>query len=138
MGLQTPLSHVPSIMLPYNDQMTFIQRFHNLIVSSYLWIYRKSVLPLHDQMAQQYFSGNFQYKTIAEHIVNKYIHLKDYSPLPPVEELERSISVMLINNHPSIFPLRPKMPGMVDIFGAGLVKQKPLATDLQVYSHNKI
>lgn len=135
MGLQTPLSHVPSTMLPYNDQMTFIQRFYNVIVSTYQWIVRKVVLSLHDQMAQQYFTGILNNKFYRAIVFD--IHFKDYSPLPSVEELERSIALILINSHPSIFPVRPKMPGMVDILGAGLSEPKPLPNDIQVkeYMH---
>lgn len=61
----------------------------------------------------------------------------DLQPMPSVEELEKSISIILINSHRSISPPRPGMPGLIDIAGAGIRSPKPLPADIQVSYKNK-
>lgn len=57
MGLLTPISHVPSSLIGYSDEMTFSQRVYNVIVSGYQWYKRKYFfLPLQEEMAKEYFS----------------------------------------------------------------------------------
>lgn len=56
--------------------------------------------------------------------------------MPSVEELEKSISIMLINSHRSLSPPRPGMPGLINIAGAGIRPPKPLPTDIQVTYKN--
>ncbi len=58
--------------------------------------------------------------------------LAGLQPLPSVEELEKSISVMLVNSHISVSPPRPSMPGLINIGGAGIRPPKALPVDIQV------
>lgn len=56
MGLLTPLSHVPHMLLPYGDDMTYSERVQNVILSLYDWYYRTFVaLPKQNEIAQKYF-----------------------------------------------------------------------------------
>lgn len=57
-----------------------------------------------------------------------HVHFSHLSNMPTIKELEKSISVILVNNHIGIFNSRPIMPGMIDIAGAHIrwpLKQLP-------------
>lgn len=63
MGLMTPWTFVPHHILSYNDDMTYSQRFYNIILSLYDWWYREwIVLPQQDVIAQRHFG----------HLVSEY------------------------------------------------------------------
>lgn len=92
-GLLTPVSHVPDSYLGFNDNMTFMQRFHNTIVSIGMWaLHRFVYLSNQSELAEKHFS---------------YL-----SPLPSLDDLRKNISLMLVNTHRSILPPRPSMPGV--------------------------
>lgn len=79
-------------MLPYTDNMSFFERWHNAIISFYDEIIRRFVyLPAEQKLTKKYFS-----------------HLE---PLPSLNELLKSISVMFVNTHRALSPPRPAMPG---------------------------
>lgn len=67
--------------------------------------------------------GNFQ---------NIQFFVKEFGPLPSIQELEKSISVVFVNTHRSLIPPRPTMPGMIDIAGAHVRPPKTLPNDIQV------
>lgn len=95
-GLRTPLSIVPHWMLSFTDDMSFFQRWYNLMISLYDEAVRKFVyLPVQEQFARKYFA-----------------HLE---PLPALDDLLHSVSVVLINTHRALSPPRPTMPGNVFI-----------------------
>jgi glucuronosyltransferase len=115
MGLLTPWSFVPHPVLLYTDKMSFFQRCHNTILSlTDMFLRKYRYLPKQDKLVRQYF------QTMPE-------------PLPSVHELEKSISVMLINNHISTNPPRPSMPGLVNVGGAHIKSPKPLPKDIQEF-----
>lgn len=79
-------------MLPYSDNMSFLQRWHNAIISTYEWIVRKYVyIPNEEELAKKYFA-----------------HL---APLPTMDRLMNNISVILVNTHRALSPPRASMPG---------------------------
>lgn len=52
----TPLSHVPHMLLPYGDDMTYTERLHNVMLSLLDWYYRTYVtLPKQNEIARRYF-----------------------------------------------------------------------------------
>lgn len=56
MGLLTPISHVPHMLLPYGDEMTYSERIFNVILSLYDWWFRNwDTLPKQNEIAQRYF-----------------------------------------------------------------------------------
>lgn len=57
-------------------------------------------------------------------------------PLPHVHDLERNISLMLINSHRSVDLPRPSMPGLIDVGGAHIQPAKPLPLDIQNFLDN--
>lgn len=78
-------------MLSYTDNMTFVERWYNTAVSVYEMLLRYFVhFPSHNQIAQTHFG-----------------HL---GPLPTIEEVNRNVSLILVNTHRSLAPPKPAMP----------------------------
>lgn len=118
-GLMTPYSFVPHALSYSTDRMTFFERVENLFVSLYDAIGRKFYyLPKQNQIAREAFES---------------LENQQGGRLPSVEELERKISVHLVNSHPALSYPRPKMPGMIDIAGIHIGKTKPLPQDIQTF-----
>ncbi|BFF96300.1 UDP-glucuronosyltransferase 2B20 [Drosophila madeirensis] len=116
MGILTPWSVIPHLLLSHTDQMTFSQRAYNAYISLYDAVMRRwFYLPKMQEMAEKYFKG----------VIN--------GSLPHVHDLERNISLMLINSHRSVDLPRPSMPGLIDVGGAHIQPAKKLPEDLQSF-----
>ncbi|KAH8295862.1 hypothetical protein KR018_004803 [Drosophila ironensis] len=116
MGILTPWSVIPHLLLSHTDRMTFSQRAYNAYISLYDAVMRRwFYLPKMQELAEKYFQGVIQ------------------GPLPHVHDLERNISLMLINSHRSVDLPRPSMPGLIDVGGAHIQPAKPLPSDLQSF-----
>ncbi|XP_055638321.1 UDP-glycosyltransferase UGT5-like isoform X2 [Toxorhynchites rutilus septentrionalis] len=115
MGLLTPWSFVPHPVLSYTTEMTFAQRCYNLLLSLADAVIRKYYyMPRQDMLAKTSFAT-----------------IEGPESFPSVYELEKSISVMLINSHVSTSPARPSITGLVNVAGAHIQSAKPLPTDIQ-------
>ncbi|XP_062551806.1 UDP-glycosyltransferase UGT5-like [Armigeres subalbatus] len=115
MGLLTPWSFVPHMLLDYEDQMSIYQRTYNTLLSTIDYIGREFYyLPEQNKLANQIFSS------LAKH----------RGPLPNVQSLEKSISAMLVNSHPTLAKPRPSIVGVVNIAGAHIKPPKSLPQDL--------
>uniref|UniRef100_A0A182W6E0 Uncharacterized protein n=1 Tax=Anopheles minimus TaxID=112268 RepID=A0A182W6E0_9DIPT len=118
MGLQTPWSFVPHMILSYEDDMNFLQRAYNVLLSMCDSVYRNyKYLPQQDQLAREAFG---ELTTAPDR-------------LPSVTELEQSISVILVNSHPILSIPRPSIRGLVDIGGAHIRTPKPLPKELRIF-----
>lgn len=112
-GVLTPLAHVPSVYLPYSDEMTFFQRWHNVLFTFYDWTIRTILyMPLQARVLRKHFG-----------------HLES---IPSMGELLRSRSLIFINMHRAFAPPRPSM-NLVYIGGAHIKEPKPLPDDLQKF-----
>ncbi|XP_052866527.1 UDP-glucosyltransferase 2-like [Anopheles cruzii] len=117
MGLRTPLSFVPHMVFSYEDDMTYQERVYNVIVSMYDAFCRQHYyLPEQDQLAAQAFSS-----------------IAGSGTLPSVADLERSISLILVNSHPILSRPRPSIRGLVDIGGAHIRPARPLDPELRAF-----
>lgn len=58
--------------------------------------------------------------------------LQSTEPRPLITELEKNISIRLVNAHSSTSHPRPKMPGLINVAGAHIKDSKPLPSDIQV------
>lgn len=57
MGLLTPWSFVPNKLLPYSDNMNYVQRVYNVILSLYDWWFRDwAMLERQNEIAHRYFA----------------------------------------------------------------------------------
>ncbi|XP_065082698.1 UDP-glycosyltransferase UGT5-like [Ochlerotatus camptorhynchus] len=115
MGMMNMYSHVPHEFLPLMDKMTFPQRIYNTAVSMYEQTLRAFYyLPKQEAMAQQNFG-----------------HLK--GPLPKVTDLERQVSVVLLNSYYPLTTARARVPGMIQVGGLHIKEPKLLPADLQKF-----
>ncbi|XP_053693539.1 UDP-glycosyltransferase UGT5-like [Sabethes cyaneus] len=118
MGLLTPWSCVPHMLLDYESGMNFFQRGYNVFLSSVDYLLREYYyMPEMNKMAKEFFGG---------------LESKQGS-LPSVQSLEKSISVILINSHPTLAKPRPTMITLVDIAGAHIRPTKPLPRDIKQF-----
>ncbi|ETN60500.1 glucosyl/glucuronosyl transferase [Anopheles darlingi] len=119
MGLRTPLSFVPHMIFSYEDDMSTSERLHNLYISMYDAYYRQNYyLPKQNRIAQKAFAD------WASETGRK---------LPDIVNLEKSISVILVNSHPVLNRPRPTIRGLVDIGGAHIRPVQPLDPQLRVF-----
>lgn len=73
--------------------MTFFQRWFNVIVTAYDWLLRTfSYIPSENEFAQKYFA-----------------HL---APLPSISDLQKNVSIVLVNTHRALAPPKPSLPSM--------------------------
>ncbi|XP_031639549.1 UDP-glucuronosyltransferase 2B1-like [Contarinia nasturtii] len=113
-GLLTPISFVPHWMLPFSDNMTFYERFLNLILNAYDWAVRRyQFIPTEEEYVQKYFA-----------------HL---APLPSIDELHKNVSLVLVNSHRALSPPRPSMPSIISIGGAHIKPAEPLPKEIQTF-----
>ncbi|XP_059616624.1 UDP-glucosyltransferase 2 [Phlebotomus argentipes] len=117
-GFRAPASFIPHILLPYTDEMTLSQRAYNLFIS------------LCDRIVRRIFYIPAQNALLEKHF--KPLE-RSLGPLPTVQELEQSISVILFNSHAATSPARPEMPGHVKIGGIHIRDPKPLPAELQKF-----
>ncbi|XP_055541783.1 UDP-glycosyltransferase UGT5-like [Wyeomyia smithii] len=116
MGLLTSWSCVPHMLLDYESKMNFFQRVYNVVLSTVDYLVREYYyLPQMNKMAKEFFGGLE----------------KKQGFLPSVQSLEKSISVILINSHPTLAKPRPKMITLVDIAGAHIRPPKPLPHEMK-------
>lgn len=101
-------------MLPYTDDMSFFERWFNMIHSTIDWILRRWIhIPWQTEIAKKHFG-----------------HLGE---LPSIDDVMKNVSLIFINTHRSILPVRPTMPGIIFIGGAHVEQTKPLPIDLKKF-----
>uniref|UniRef100_A0A1L8EGM8 UDP-glucuronosyltransferase n=1 Tax=Haematobia irritans TaxID=7368 RepID=A0A1L8EGM8_HAEIR len=118
MGLLSPWAFVPHGFTDYSDRMTFKERFLNTYYSlaeDFLREYH--YFPLMDKMVQKYFG-----------------HLN--VSIPPISQMEKNISVMLLNSHLPLTSAIPLVPGMVSVGGMHIYPPKKLPQDIQDFVDN--
>ncbi|XP_308459.5 UDP-glycosyltransferase UGT5 [Anopheles gambiae] len=115
MGLMNAWSHVPHEFLPFTDHMSLYERAYNSFVSSYELLLRSwYYLPEQQAMADKHFS---------------FLP----GPLPRLSDLERQVSVILLNSYPPLTSTRAKVPGLVQVGGLHIKPPKRLPDDLQTF-----
>uniref|UniRef100_A0AAG5DJ22 UDP-glucuronosyltransferase n=1 Tax=Anopheles atroparvus TaxID=41427 RepID=A0AAG5DJ22_ANOAO len=115
MGLMGTWAHVPHEFLPYTDQMSLTQRAYNTYVSLYELLLRSwYYLPQQEAMAAKHFA---------------YLP----GPLPRIADLERQVSVILLNSYHPLTTVRAKVPGLVQVGGLHIKQPKRLPDDLQKF-----
>lgn len=118
-GFYSPWAIVPHHLLPYKDGMRFKERHHNTFISLFDWLMRNIFyLPRQEAIAKQNFKA---WKVNETHI------------LPTVRQMEKKISVVLVNSHLAIDHPRPSMPNVVNVGGIHLRATKPLPDDLKKF-----
>ncbi|XP_049942919.1 UDP-glucosyltransferase 2-like isoform X2 [Schistocerca serialis cubense] len=112
-GNPYPLAYVPETCLPYTSNMNLFQRANNVFTASLFRLYRQFFyLPAMDRVVKEYF--------------------KDIT-VPPIAELERNTSLLLLNSHFSFQYARPFVPNAVEVAGMHIRPPKKLPQDLQKF-----
>ncbi|KAF5282555.1 hypothetical protein FQA39_LY04962 [Lamprigera yunnana] len=111
-ALGNPLqpSYFPYYATRYSDKMNFRERLYNFLYVYYELFYRKFIsTPIETKLAKEYFGEN----------------------IPPFEEVERNISILLCNTDPNLeYPL-DLPPNVIPVGGLQIQPPKPLPQDLQ-------
>lgn len=117
-GYYTPWSVVPHHLLPYNDEMSFLERMHNGFICLIDWILR-----------------NFCHYPRQQALIDEYFgpYMKNKTTFPNIYELERKVALILINSHVALDHPRPSMPNIINVGGLHLRQTKPLPRDLQTF-----
>jgi glucuronosyltransferase len=99
------LSFTDTYLMPFTDHMTFFQRMTNFMIQNYVLYYRKfHHLPIMDSIAQKYFGKS--------------------TPLP--SEIEKNISLVMVNTHYSLDYPKPLVPAMITVGGMHITPGKEL------------
>jgi glucuronosyltransferase len=98
-------SYIPNVFTPFSSQMNFVQRTVNAVTTV---LYKAVYFFMSDSPAQKLVRQYFGQDT------------------PDLAELARNMSLVLVNTHFSLNSPRPLVPGVVEIGGIHIPRQKPL------------
>nr|CAD7452121.1 unnamed protein product [Timema tahoe] len=98
-------AYIPSYFISYGSQMSFIERFWNTLY--YITIN----------------TANYYFNEIPTNELSKRIYGND---IPPIEEIAKNTSLILVNSHFSISGPRPVVPGFVEVGGLHIEEPKAL------------
>jgi len=111
-GNPEPPSYIPDTFLVLTDRMTFTERLTNTV---FTWInelfYKCLYLPAQDRLMRKYFGDD----------------------LPPLKNIIKNTSLILVNHHFSLAFPRPYVPNMVEVAGMHIKPLKPLPKDIQEF-----
>ncbi|XP_068083275.1 UDP-glycosyltransferase UGT5-like [Anabrus simplex] len=112
MGNPDNPSYVNTFNLPYSDHMDFFQRMVNMILHSFVLLSRAFYhMPAQQKIAEDFFGKS----------------------LPPIVDVEKNLSLILVNIHYSMDYPRPMVPALIPVAGMHIKPSKPLPQDLQKY-----
>ncbi|KAJ9574468.1 hypothetical protein L9F63_008356, partial [Diploptera punctata] len=98
-------SYIPNHFLPHSDKMSFVERFVNFIYQESLqWVYHFYMNLPTQEIARKYFGES----------------------LPPLADIAKNTSLLLINTHFSINQPRPFPPNVIEVGGIHLTSPKQL------------
>lgn len=137
MGLITPWSFVPHGFMPFTDRMSFMERVKNSYESLYEDLDRYfNYFPKMDAITQQYF-GKVLGESVRAFCVPLGVATNCEGVLaaevPKVWQMERQISVMLLNSHAPLTTARPTVDAMVPVGGMHIYPPKALPQDMQSF-----
>ncbi|XP_021934412.1 UDP-glucuronosyltransferase 2B20-like [Zootermopsis nevadensis] len=113
-GNPNPYSYIPDPFLHFSHYMTFWERLVNTVNGVYFRIGQEFYnIPRQDSIMRKFFN--------------------ETEPIPPLSELVRNTSLLLVNNHFSLNYPRPLMPNLIEVGGMHVQPPKELPQDLQKY-----
>ncbi|XP_033229955.1 UDP-glucuronosyltransferase 2A3-like [Belonocnema kinseyi] len=105
-------SHIPGFHKFYSGKMTFMQRVMNTL---HLW------------WVKVFYEIRFQWPN--QKLVEEF-----FGPgVPPLSEIVKKTSALLVNTHYSIHGSRPYVPNVIEVGGIHIGKPKPLPDDIQKF-----
>ncbi|KAK7869408.1 hypothetical protein R5R35_000704 [Gryllus longicercus] len=112
-GSPSPAAYVPDPFLPFNDRMSFVQRFINFVFGVF-----------------QELGRELYYLPAQDAVMRRWLSVDARRPLPHVRDLQRATALMLVNAHVAVSYPRPLMPTLVPVGGMHVRPGKPLPEDL--------
>lgn len=105
-------AYIPNYFVPYTQYMTFGERFINTVTTEVLKLghYYLSELPM-DKLSRQHFG----------------------SDVPPIAELKKKTSLILVNSHFSLNVPRPTVPTLIEVGGIHIQEKGKLPEDLETF-----
>ncbi|XP_064097614.1 UDP-glucosyltransferase 2-like [Macrobrachium nipponense] len=111
LGHWLPMSIVPSIVLPFDEHMSLLERLVIPLMSGIIYVvYYWHSLPLIQKIVEEYFPQ-----------------------MPPIQDLYENSHVMLINVHFALDELIPLLPTQVEVGTICAKPPKPLQQDLEEF-----
>ena len=106
-------AYMPNYFLPYTHRMTFGQRIVNTVLTEVLKLgnYYFSELPM-DRISKQHFGTD----------------------VPPIAELKKKTSLILVNTHLSLYVSRPTVPALIEVAGLHIKEKGKLPEVSYPYS----
>ncbi|XP_069681767.1 UDP-glycosyltransferase UGT5-like [Periplaneta americana] len=105
-------SYIPHHFLGHSDRMTFFERMLNVFYQETTkWAYHKYMDIPTQKIARKYFGES----------------------LPPLADIARNTSLLLVNSHFSLNQPRPFVPNIVEVGGMHITPPKPLPQDLKKF-----
>lgn len=115
-GNPSPYSYVPDAFLHYSHHMSFWERLFNTVHGVYYRIGQEYYnIPKQDSIMRQFFN--------------------DTDPIPPLSELVRKTSLLLVNNHFSLNYPKPLMPNIIEVGGMHVQPPNKLSQVSQVTAY---
>jgi hypothetical protein len=106
-GNPNPYAYIPDTFLEYSHHMSFWERLTNTVFGVYWRMGQEFYnIPRQDALMRQFFN--------------------DTDSLPPLSELVRNTSLLLLNNHFSLNYPKPMMPNLVEVGGMHVQPPKAL------------
>ncbi|CAG9854773.1 unnamed protein product [Phyllotreta striolata] len=102
----------PDMMLGFAGKINFFQKLQSLLYN--LWyrlFYYWYILPNADRVARKHFGDD----------------------MPYLGDIERNMSLLLVNSNPVIHAVRPNVPNIVEICRLHISEKKPLPKDIKDY-----
>ncbi|CAG9832209.1 unnamed protein product [Diabrotica balteata] len=113
-GNPNPISYIPDLHLDFTENMTFLQRFRNMLTTlTHIITQQLSYYPAQQEILRQNFPGS-----------------------PSIEELIANVSLVLLNGHESINQPVPLVPNMINVGGMHIMAGTELPKDLKVIMDN--
>ncbi|CAH1101183.1 unnamed protein product [Psylliodes chrysocephalus] len=102
----------PDIMLNFSGELSFLDRVKSFLFNFwYRFLYYYYALPKADKIARKYFGED----------------------MPYLGDIEKNISLMMLNVNPIIHTVRPNVPNVIEINQMHIRDKKPLPKDLKDY-----
>lgn len=102
-------SYIPTIFLGFSTRMSFFERVLNVAA---LWRYK--------------YTFNFEFNRPVQSMVEEA-----FGPnVPPLGEIAKNVSALLVNTHHSLHGVRPYLPNVVQVGGLHIQPSKPLPSDI--------
>ncbi|KAH8400897.1 hypothetical protein KR009_001681, partial [Drosophila setifemur] len=114
-GIVSPWSYVPHAYMPYSDRMSLWERIGNVAMSGTEDLIREfSYYPQQNAVLQKHFSGVLD-------------------TVPTIKELQRNISLVLLNSYMPLTSPRPVSYNMISVGGLHIQPPKALPENLQKF-----